>query len=487
MKWYSGLLMFIFIIGSTGYTNPEAEKLLQSRLSTPLLQADGTMTGEGVCWHAAYQMDRFVEKYRSSNDPAFLEVAVQYYDALIAKLHTSPDGYRGWVGPFIYDEKYICDVHVGDAILINPMLDFAETVLKSDDTQINEKFSAKAFEYVNLAKKHLLEKWDQRGTWQEYGPYGYYVAWDQYMTPENLKEWQKLPVDRSTLTLPINKNTEMAIAALRIYRITGEEPYREKAERIFNYMKSRFCLYQNHYIWNYWEPCGEWDIDTKDPNKLRHWVNVHPYRNYQAGEVADVVEAYHSGVTFSEEDIQRIINTNLKVMWNGDRQNPEWQNSNYTVTKDALGKIPEVQSPPGEPKHAGILWSSLRDFDATIRELAHLRMDEPPSFKRKYSDLPVTELQIPFHSNQYLNMVTAFPSSENNRQMILISQSRLAGELDIDLYTKDGSRKVQDITQEQVNPWPFIYRWDINDLPAGEYRIRWTMKGEFRDYPIWVQ
>ena len=108
------------------------------------------------------------------------------------------------------------------------MLDFAETVLKSDDTQINEKFSAKAFEYVNLAKKHLLEKWDQRGTWQEYGPYGYYVAWDQYMTPENLKEWQKLPVDRSTLTLPINKNTEMAIAALRIYRITGEEPYREK-------------------------------------------------------------------------------------------------------------------------------------------------------------------------------------------------------------------------------------------------------------------
>ncbi|MBN2326002.1 MAG: hypothetical protein JXR73_02535, partial [Candidatus Omnitrophica bacterium] len=317
-----------------------ADAILRNRLNTPLLRVDGTMTGEGLCWHAAYDMGRFMEGYKKTRDADFLDAAVQYYDALIEKMHRSPDGYEGWVGPYIYDEDYICDVHIGDAILITPMLEFCEIVLKREDDGIIHKYQNKAQQYLNLAKKHLIEKWDQRGTWHEDGPYGAYASWDQYMTQDNLDQWRKLPAIKSNLTLPFNKQNSMAIACLRIFRITGEEAYREKALKIFNFMKSRMCLFHDHYVWNYWEPFGAWDIEDASKNRLRHWVNVHPYRNYQSGEIYEIAEAYHSGLTFTQKDIEKIINTNLKVMWNGDSEKPSWRNSNYAVQMAALGEIP---------------------------------------------------------------------------------------------------------------------------------------------------
>ena len=100
-------------------------------------------------------------------------------------------------------------------------------------------------------------------------------------------------------------------------------------------------------------------------------MNVHPYRNYQAGEINQIVEAYHSGITFTKDDIQHIINTNLKVMWNGDKENPKWKNSNYAVEMASMGKISISKAPGGEfPNLAGTLWRGLIGFDSTIRDLA---------------------------------------------------------------------------------------------------------------------
>jgi hypothetical protein len=114
-------------------------------------------------------------------------------------------------------------------------------------------------------------------------------------------------------------------------------------------------------VWNYWEPTGVWDVTGHD---LRHWVNVHPYRNYQAGELNHIVEAYHSGIVFDRADIERMIRTNLKVMWNGDVDDPQWRNS------DARGQWKVPPPPPeGWKGRAGTLWSALRDFDPTIRLL----------------------------------------------------------------------------------------------------------------------
>jgi hypothetical protein len=39
-------------------------------------------------------------------------------------METAPDGYRGWIGPYIYGPQVWCDVRVGDAILASPTLHF---------------------------------------------------------------------------------------------------------------------------------------------------------------------------------------------------------------------------------------------------------------------------------------------------------------------------------------------------------------------------
>ena len=144
--------IFVTCCAVAAYSQSGAEQLLNERMRTPLLRVEGTLTGESLCWHAAYNMHKFMAGYRESRDTAYLSAGVKYYDALIATMHTSLDGYKGWVGPFIYDEKYICDVHIGDAILINPMLDFAEIVLTHEDAAILEEYAQKAQDYLELAK-----------------------------------------------------------------------------------------------------------------------------------------------------------------------------------------------------------------------------------------------------------------------------------------------------------------------------------------------
>ncbi|MDP8245167.1 MAG: hypothetical protein P9L94_13870 [Candidatus Hinthialibacter antarcticus] len=489
--FFYSVIFSLFTISAV-FSVAAPDNLLRGRMNTPLLKAEGAMTGEGVCWHAAYDAGEFLEGYRETHDVEYLDAAAKYFDALIAKLHESSDGYKGWVGPYIYDKNFIGDVHIGDAILINPMLEFSETVLKNSDAAVVQKYQSKANEYLHLAKKHLIEKWDARGTWREDGPYGVYVSWDQFMTPDNLTEWRNLNVDKSTLTLPFNKQNSMGIACLRIYRITGDEAYREKALKIFNYMKSRMCLFEDHYVWNYWEPFGEWDIEELKWSKLRHWVNVHPYRNYQSGEIHEIAEAYHSGLTFTQEDIQRIINTNLKIMWNGDKENPQWRNSNYAVQMAALGDIPIKKAPGGHFENlAGALWTGLFDFDAAVRELAGAKISTPPSFERKHADLPVTELQRPFHSNQYFIMAAAMPAVVADGQTTNITcQIRVAGKVKIELRSSDGKKVVQSLREapeKNDGAAALIFPWKISDVAAGDYRIRWTMNGDYREFPVTVQ
>ena len=60
------------------FAQSNAEDLLRSRMRTPLLQAEGTITGEGVCWHAAYNMSLFMDEFRRSQDTPYLDAATAY-------------------------------------------------------------------------------------------------------------------------------------------------------------------------------------------------------------------------------------------------------------------------------------------------------------------------------------------------------------------------------------------------------------------------
>jgi hypothetical protein len=487
------------------FTTPQAE--YNAMINNPAFAKDAC--GEGFAWHAVFFMHRYLQGYKLSGDTAWLDAAVNYYDFLISRMATAPDGYRGWIGPYIYDANYWCDVHVGDAVLMRGVLDFA--ILVSGDQHLQSKYGAKARSYVDIARRDVVEKWDARGTWREDGEGGAYVGYDRYLRPGDLTAWCQSPdVKNSSLSLPFNKQNDMAQVCLRLWRITGEEFFLRRAELIFFRMKRCFQFFDDHYVWNYWEPFGPWDLDLA-AGKTRHWVGVHPYRDYQAGEIHQIVDAFHCGIVFDEVDIQRIINTNLKVMWNGDRQNPHFLNSNatHTVLKDF---------PKGGHwnKVAGTLWD-LEDFDQTIRDLrsARFRTQEKPSLERWYFEkitcgtppglarkYPRGAVHIPpikFTVCRDINLAVALPGTvAPGGTTVLTSKCWKPGRLEVSLWDKAGTTPHAVLFTGEVPgggeglsglhlfPWNGINPATGKRLPAGNYLARWTMGPDVRERPLVV-
>lgn len=474
---------------------PTPEALYRQAISDPELLKNGF--GEGFCWHGRYHQRTFLTAYEVWNDTAWLDWGVKYYEFLLDKMQTGPDGYRGWIGPYMYDNSFWCDVHVGDAILLDGMLEFAEVVLK--DKALAARYGDKARNYVAIARRDLFDKWDARGTWREDGPFGAYRSWNRYGEPGNLKAWPvRNEVRGSNLALPFNKQNDMATVALKLYRITGEDKFRRRAERIFSYHKSRFQYSGEAVFWNYWEPYGPEDVEV-EAGRTRHWVGVHPYRNYQAGEVSQIVEAYHTGVVFDRRDIERALHTNLKIMWNGDRERPAFRNSDAT--------LPRPQ-PPERKVTAGALWTALAEFDQTVRDLAGVQRSRgsdasaeiararaaeagqtPPGFARKYAALPARPVAFPVHDCLEINMAAALPSDFTAANGTLLAASLLTpAELEVAVYSADGAKKLRELSREKREPGLVLVKWDGAGAAKGPHRIRWTVDGKsYREFPVTVR
>lgn len=503
-----GLLCTVFVQSVVGdeTKGPKPSDYLRSMQRNISHRHEGKVTGESFCWHAASGAEGFTQGYEATGNTAWLDAGMEYYTGLVKLMVKAPDGYSGWIGPFIYDpENLWCDVHVGDAILLNPMLRFAEVVLA--DPQLTRKYGAVARQFVKIAKKDFVEKWYKRGTWIEDGPFGFYTSWTYYMQPGKTGKWEQLADTsaKSGLSLPFNKNMTAAMVSLRIYRITGEQKYWDIAQRVFLLCKARMQLAGDYYRWNYWEPQGPWDI-LPEKNTLRHWVGTHAYRDYQAGEVGDIVEAYHSGLVYDQQDIQWLINTNLKVMWNGDIENPKWRNSNNLGPWKDQGK-PDASI--GYPRYAGTLWG-LSEFDATIRKLSEKSL-QPGSIKEVYFQNVIAKKAAGFERNLVgdrqvqqpvvvqrvctdITMAGVMPSvfKRGTSTFILSSVTPARSQMEIALYSADGSKKVATLFDGKSRlgrHGEFRFEWDGVDSQnkqefVGRYRIRWTAAGGYREYPI---
>lgn len=485
------------------------KELAESMIHNPAFVENAK--GENFCWHARVGMNQFIDNYELTKNTEWLDAGIQYYDFLVSKMDTDPDGYKGWIGTYGYDEKYWQDSHVGDAILLTDILDFSVLVL--EDKALKSKYEDKANSYVQLAAKHFVEKYDKRGTWIEDGPYGSYIGFNKFLKPGDFTEWVQDPnVSRAGISHPFNKQMDAALVCLRLYRITGNKFYRDRGERIFFTAKSHFQYHDNHYHWNYYEPLTPGDIDLKK-KETNHWVGVHPFRSgYQAGEVSKIVEAYHYGIVFNEEDIKRIINTNLDVMWNQDKVNPEYINSNHLGPKDdttGLAAFKRHYDHANFSKNTGELWTGLLDFDQTIRDLYELHfkndknseaylhyknnvMANPPSFKRKNvkGEIKVPVMNFPESKDLYLTTVLPHIVKKENPS-IIVCKSWNAGTLQVDLYSKQGKKLSNLYTGDIGKERTFVYTWDGKD-PAkkttykGDYKIRWTLGNGYREFPVVV-
>ncbi|MFH0755816.1 MAG: alpha/beta hydrolase [Bacteroidota bacterium] len=466
--------------------------------------------GENFCWHAQVGLNKFVDYYKLTENTGWLDAGMAYYDFLIGKMATDPDGYRGWIGLYGYDRNYWADALVGDAILFKGILDFS--VLVMENPSLEKKYGEKADSYVRTAEREFFEKWDQRGCWIDDGPFGTYTGFDKYLKPGNTDRWIHAPeVDRSGLSHPFNKQMAAGAVCLRLYRITGDERYRTRAEKIFFTAKSHFQYFDNHYCWNYFEPLypGDVDLERKD---TRHGVWVHAWRSgYQAEEVARIAEAYQYGIVFDAQDIQRIINTNLNVMWNKDTVNPEFINSNGLGADGDTSGIAAFQRVYGHSnvvKNGGELWTGLLDFDPTIRRLYERKfrdnrnsaeyllykktvLKSPPGFERKLVRGEAVVPEFHFTESRELNLATVLPHRiQDGAGAIIICQAWTGGGLQIDLFTADDELECTLYTGE-IHQGLFIMTWDGKDPASGRsckgtYKIRWTMGSGYREFPVEV-
>ncbi len=509
--FYMSLVVFITVPGTSCTRKGPDSGIRPDELAMQMINNHEFVqnaNGENFCWHAAVGIDRFVDNYTLTGDTRWLDAGIKYYDFLIGKMATDPEGYKGWIGVYGYDENYWQDALVGDAILFGGILNFS--VLTLEDASLRKRYGEKAMSYVEAAKRDFVEKWDKRGCWIDDGPYGTYIEFNKYLKSDNLKEWISAPGEsRSGISHPFNKQMDAGAVCLRLYRITGEEFYRARAEKIFFTAKSHFQYFDNHYCWNYYEPLypGDVDLGKKD---TRHGVWVHPWRSgYQAREVDKIAEAYNCGVVFDETDIKRIINTNLNVMWNKDMQHPSFISSNGLGADHDTTGLADFQRAWGHSnvtKNSGELWTGLLDFDQTIRDLYKLRFRgdtssveyllykktiavRAPGFERKYAKGEITVPAVNFTESRELSMATVLPHMiSGGRKAIIICKSWIPGRLLIDLYTTAGKKECN-LYDGKISEGTFLITWDGLD-PAkkasfsGDYRIRWTIGTGYREFPV---
>jgi hypothetical protein len=482
------------------------EELYQKAINNPGFEK--SPDGEGFCWHAKGAMGQFLSYYELTKNTEWLDAGIRYYDFLVSKMKTAPDGYKGWIGAYLSDRKYWQDVLVGDALLTEGLLNFS--ILVQEDKELKRRYKTKADEYIQIAEKHFAEKYDARGTWIDDGPYGAYIGSNQFLAPGDLTKWVTRPgVSEAGMSPPFNKQMDAGLVFLLLHRATGKKIYHDRAQKIYLTAKTHFQFYDDHYSWNYWEPLIPTDVDL-NKKETRHGVWVHPWRSgYTAREVGQIVEAYHYGVVFDETDIKRLINTNLKLMWNQDRKDPKFiSSSGKGAEMDTTGRygFRKRYGHSNETRNAGELWTALLDFDQTIRDLYEVRFKDknspaylrykstvlknPPSFERHHAKGNVKVPLVKFTESKDLYMASVLPHHvKKNQEAIVICKSWNPGELTIDVYSANG-KKVTSIFKGNIEgEKTIVHIWDGKDASTGQplkgnYVVRWSINDGYREFPV---
>jgi hypothetical protein len=321
--------------------------------------------GEELGWLVSPFLNGFYYGYMATGDTKWIDMLVDWTDAVVARGVKEPDGYIGWPkaagASTAAVQDFTTDNQLGEAMMLRPLVLTAGKILKTP--ALKEKYGRKAEEYVRLSEQ-VFEKWDRRGAWREVKEGGVWVV-PPFGLDEKAGTWTDGYEQRNTdgFSLPANKQNLVATWLLAMYDVTGEPVYRERAEKWWRVMKSRMRLREDgkYYVWNYWDPAGPWD--HKPDGSLKQWVGVHPNGGYYAIDVEGMVLAYEHGLVFTKEDIDRLIATNRDFMWNKQVQGAKFQRIDGGEPDARWAKTP------------GVLWTALAPYDPTLRTVFEANHD----------------------------------------------------------------------------------------------------------------
>ncbi len=224
-------------------------------------------------------------------------------------------------------------VHQG--MFVYPTAVFIEAVKTRPELQ--ERFGADAEKFLAFINKHVFEKNEQ--DWLEMGESGGGYRFEPRTT-------DRYP----NRIMPHNQFAALARAWLVLKDLEGAHPLMaERAEQMVRYFYSHLELDEENdaYRWHYWD----W-TEYGQPGNSGYEDTSH------AGLTMSLaVVAARRGVIFTDQDMARIANTWLKLMWNQDEENP-------MMAAAVDGREPHKFSPLSSR------WSELSQWNPKVYDLA---------------------------------------------------------------------------------------------------------------------
>ena len=224
-------------------------------------------------------------------------------------------------------------VHQG--MFIFPVALFIEAVKTRPD--LRERFGADADKFLAFINKHVFEKNEQ--DWLDMGDLGGGYRFEP-------KRTDRYP----NRIMPHNQFAALARAWLVLKDLEGAHPLMaRRAEQMVRYFHSHLELDEenNAYRWHYWD----W-IEYGQPDNSGYEDTSHASLTMSLAVVAA-----RRGVIFNDEDMARIANTWLKLMWNRDEEKP-------MMAAAVDGRKPHKFSP------LAARWSELSQWDRKVYDLA---------------------------------------------------------------------------------------------------------------------
>ncbi len=271
--------------------------------------------GESICWVWSKYVEMPLVAYRLTGDRKYVQDFVTAMDALLTRLRKGPDGFLGFRGlPLEFFRDKTNPTAEGDVVITafsvtRLMCEFAEAI--EGDADLTAQYEDKLAHYLDIAEKHLAKKWDVRERYVDMGERGAVYRMGPHVGGH-----------RKNLTHPHNKQSKACRALLTLYRVTGKEEYFRKAIKLGTRFKHTLELDGDRYLWHYWDPAGDWDRKIDDPKQWKHWIGAEHRGGYHALTLGMAVALYDHGVVFDATDMQRFLNTQTQVCWNGSFDNP---------------------------------------------------------------------------------------------------------------------------------------------------------------------
>ena len=359
------LLVFAFAAslhaaGPVEITDPKDQVILQAFLGhakkeTASLTKEhfsDNKVPENLCWVDFPKMEMNFAAYQLTGEAQYLRDFVNAMENLRSTVVKGPDGFLGWYGEPHDMNK---DPAKPDAVVSEIQTDFRVAAMLSrfaeivnSDPLLKAEFGVQSDVYIDLAKNHLVKKWD--GSFVDLGDRGAVYRWNKAYKPSVAE-----------MSLPQEKVAFMIDGLLGMYRVTGDMQYAEKAAKLGLWFKRCLEFDGMRYAWNRWNPAGKWDVSQDNPAKWRSWIAKEPKAIWHAASVGSAVSLYEHGLVFDRADMGRFVKTQVGVSWNGDLENPLFFTVDGIPAKDGERFIAPSLA-PFDPKFARLVYEGkLRD------------------------------------------------------------------------------------------------------------------------------